>query len=82
ATFWYSSVQTFLVLMDANTFSASLGWSQKLGPMVISCSFCSASSLVSMSKMPPQGSYSIPQVLDLFFSHGGKYSVNVQIELL
>jgi hypothetical protein len=22
-----------------------------------------------MSKMPPQGSYSIPQILDLFFSH-------------
>ena len=58
--------------MEASTFSASFGWSQKCGPMVISCSACSASSLASMSKMPPQGSYSIPQVLDLFFSHLAK----------
>ena len=62
-------IGTFFVLIEASTFSASLGWSQKLGPMVISCSFCIASSLVSMSKMPPQGSCSIPQIVDLFFSH-------------
>src|ERR1700744_2967020 len=55
--------------MEASTFSASFGLSQKWGSTVISCSFCRASSFLSMSKMPPQGSCSIPQILDLFFSH-------------
>jgi len=66
------SVHILRFLMDCNTFSASLGASQKSGRSVISVDLAISSFLASMSKMPPQGSYSIPQVLYLFFGHAPK----------
>ncbi len=48
--------------------------------MVISCSLANSSSLLSMSKMPPQGSCSIPQVLYLFFSHAANINNSVRYE--
>ena len=55
--------------MVCNTASAALGSSQKLGVSVKLWSLWISSRLVSMSKMPPQGSSSIPQILNIFFGH-------------
>jgi len=54
------------------TFSAALGLSQKSGCKVIAVFSVISDFRASMSKMPPQGAYSIPQVLYLFFGHAQK----------
>src|SRR5690606_11749792 len=57
--------------MACNTRSAALESSQKSGCKVMACSFSISDLRTSMSKMPPQGNYSIPQVLYLFLRHVG-----------
>jgi hypothetical protein len=55
--------------MACKTFSASLGWSQKVGVNVIASSSVKANNLASTSKMPPQRRYPVSQILQIFFSH-------------
>src|SRR3546814_3024074 len=61
--------------MDCRTFSAALELSQKPGSNVVACSLSISFLRASMSKVPPQGSCSIPHVLYLFFGHATKVCI-------